>query len=219
MDIAVNAEVYCTDGYFGHLIYLILNPVDRQITHVVIEEDALGGVQRLVPIDLVSSSSAAHVELACTREEVFDRLDPFIRTEFLQSNVPDYMLTMHLMWPYVMSDVEMKTIEHESIPPGELAVRRGTRVEATDGYVGHVGEFVINPENGFITHLVLDEGHLWWHKMITIPVSEIDHIEDNTVYLKLDKHAIGRLPPVPLDSRENSSGDAVALAQHDESRR
>jgi len=44
-------------------------------------------------------------------------------------------------------------------------VRRGTRVEATDGHVGHVDEFVVNPENGHITHSVMREGHLWGKKM------------------------------------------------------
>jgi len=28
-------------------------------------------------------------------------------------------------------------VDHLQIPPGELAVQRGTRVEATDGYIGH----------------------------------------------------------------------------------
>jgi hypothetical protein len=51
--------------------------------------------------------------------------------------------------------------EHQQIPPGELAVRRGTRLEATDGYVSKVDEFVVNPEKGHITHMVMQEGHLW----------------------------------------------------------
>lgn len=33
--------------------------------------------------------------------------------------------------------------DEEQIPPGELAVYRGVRVEATDGKVGTLGEFLI----------------------------------------------------------------------------
>jgi hypothetical protein len=33
------------------------------------------------------------------------------------------------------------SVEHRQIPPGELAVRPGTRVEATGGYLGQVDEF------------------------------------------------------------------------------
>ena len=86
----------------------------------------------------------------------------------------------------------------ERIPPGELAVRRGTRVEATDGYVGQVGEFVVEPESGHITHLVLLEGHLWAKKEVTLPLSAIDHSEGDTVYLNLDKKAVEALPTVPV---------------------
>ena len=86
----------------------------------------------------------------------------------------------------------------ERIPPGELAVRRGTRVEATDGHVGQVGEFVVEPESGHITHLILLEGHLWAKKEVTLPLSAIDHSEGDTVYLNLDKKAVEALPSVPV---------------------
>jgi hypothetical protein len=36
---------------------------------------------------------------------------------------------------------------------------------------------------------------------VTIPVSQIERIEENTVYLKLDKHSIEVLPAVPVSRR------------------
>jgi len=59
-------------------------------------------------------------------------------------------------------------------------------------------EFLIDPANENITHLVLREGHLWSQKDVTIPVSAIDRIEEDAVYLKLDKHAVEVLPAVPI---------------------
>jgi hypothetical protein len=56
----------------------------------------------------------------------------------------------------------------------------------------------VNPTNGHITHLMLREGHLWGQKDVTSPVSEIDHFEKDTVYLKLDKHSIEALPTIPI---------------------
>lgn len=87
------------------------------------------------------------------------------------------------------------------MPPGELALRRGTRVDATDGHVGRVDEFLIDPATGHITHVVLREGHLWGQKDVTIPVSEIDRIEEDTVHLKLDRHSIAALPAIPIRRR------------------
>jgi PRC-barrel domain len=91
--------------------------------------------------------------------------------------------------------------ETQQIPPGELAVRRGTRLEATDGYVGHVDEFVVNPVNGHITHLVMREGHLWGQKDVIIPLSAMGDTREDTVFLKLDKHQIESLPTFPLQRR------------------
>ena len=92
-------------------------------------------------------------------------------------------------------------MEDQQIPPGELAVRRGTRVEATDGFVGKVDEFLVNPENGHITHLVMREGHLWGQKDVTIPLSAMADTHGDTVFLRLDKHQIESLPTVPVHRR------------------
>jgi hypothetical protein len=61
-----------------------------------------------------------------------------------------------------------------------------------------VDEFLVDSETGHITHLVLREGHLWGKKDVAIPVSGVDHITEDTVYLKLDRHTIESLPAVPV---------------------
>jgi hypothetical protein len=107
-----------------------------------------------------------------------------------------------LYFPYVTPETtKREMIEVRQVPPGELAVQRGTRVEATDGYVGHVDEFMVNPENGHITHLVLREGHLWGQKDVIIPISAVGDDRRDTVFLKLDKHQIESLPTFPLHRR------------------
>jgi hypothetical protein len=88
-------------------------------------------------------------------------------------------------------------VEHERIPVGDLAVRRGARVEATDGSAGHIDGFLVDETSEHITHLVLSEGHLWGHKDVTVPVSSIDRIEEDVVYLKLDREGIAHLPMIP----------------------
>ncbi len=109
---------------------------------------------------------------------------------------------LYYYMPYVTREVTLRVpVEYQQIPPGELAVQRGTRVEATDGFVGHVDEFVVNPDNGHITHLVMREGHLWGQKDVMIPVSALGETRPDTVFLKLDKHQIGSLPAFPVHRR------------------
>jgi hypothetical protein len=80
-----------------------------------------------------------------------------------------------MMWPYSAPAGAYVTVEKEHIPAGELSIRRGARVNAVDGPIGLVDEFLINPDNDQITHLVMREGHLWGQKDVTIPVGQIDH--------------------------------------------
>jgi sporulation protein YlmC with PRC-barrel domain len=204
MDIAANARIYCKDGFYGHVTYIVLNPITNEITHLVVQEDVITYPERLVPIDLVVSSSPTQIVLRLTKSEL-RKLPSFTKTEFLQSDLPSHMLTSHLMWPYIMSHAEMKTVETRSIPPDELAVRRGATVEAVDGPIGHLDKFVVDQANGHVTDLVVREGHLWGQKEMTVPVTEIDHIQEDTVYLKLNKSDAERL------LKQVSSGHSAAV--------
>ncbi len=201
MDVPVNAKVICADGPCGHSTYVILNPTTREVTHLVVKEQGFPYVERLVPLSEVVETGHRAVHLKCTRDKL-EGMDQFIEMEFLPGAGPysSYEATEYMMWPEVLPS-GVVPLEHERIPPDELAVRRGAWVEATDGRVGVVDEFLVDPTNGQITHLVLREGHLWGKKDVTIPVSQIDHIEEDAVYLKLDKHSVEALPAILVRRR------------------
>ena len=74
-------------------------------------------------------------------------------------------------------------------------------MRATDGRVGRVDVFLVDPESGHITHLRLREGHPWGEKQVCIPVSAIDHIKEKVVHLKIDKKTIEAMPSIPVKRR------------------
>jgi sporulation protein YlmC with PRC-barrel domain len=197
MDIPVNADVYCNDHHCGVSTYIIINPTTKKVTHLVVKEKAFPHIERLVPIELVLETSPHKIQLRCSQNQL-EEMESFIKTEFIRTEIPEYVGDQFMIWPYAIPKTEMISVEYERIPPGELAVRRGARVEATDGHAGRVDEFLVNPADGHITHLVLREGHLWGQKDVTIPISQIDHIQENTVYLKLDKCGVETLPSIPI---------------------
>ena len=80
-------------------------------------------------------------------------------------------------------------------------MHRGTHVMANDGHMGRGDEFLVEPKNGHITNLVLREGHMWSKKDVFIPVSAIDYVHDEAIYLKPDKHTIASLPAIPVRRR------------------
>jgi len=203
MDVPLNVKVRCVDGDCGKTTTIILNPVTTEVTHVVVKDRHQ---EFMVPLHLISEGSAEGVKLQLTREELAQQ-EPFVRTQFIGQEMTgeDYdAVTVAaeidaVMWPYDSLDDNYLDLylQVEQIPHDELAIHRGAHVEASDGHIGRVGEFIINPENNHITYLVLLEGHLWGKKSVAIPISDIDRIEQDTVYLKLDKETVKSLPAVP----------------------
>jgi sporulation protein YlmC with PRC-barrel domain len=210
MEIPLQAQVECTDGVCGRSTYVLINPIVDQVTHLVVREDSSPHTEYIVPVDVVAETIADTIRLRCSKAEL-EKMDPFVETTFIKEKVPGwysgysggtYGMGSFYYMPFVTPEITVyESVDHQQIPPGELTVRRGTRVEATDGYVGHVDEFVVNPENGHITHLVMREGHLWGQKDVIIPLSAMDDTREDTVFLKLDKHQIESLPTFPLHRR------------------
>ena len=198
------------DGVCGHSEYVLINPIIEQVTHLVVKENEPPHKEYIVPIDFVTGTTADRIRLHCSKAEMEMR-EPFIKTTFIEEKVPDinfghngrYGMGSFYYMPYVTPEKTVfESMKYQQIPAGELAVRRGTHVEATDGYVGKVDEFVVNPTNDLITHLVMREGHLWGKKDVIIPLSAIDekHIitAGDTLFLKINKLEVESLPTFSL---------------------
>ena len=207
MEIPLNAQVECTNGVCGHSEYVLIDPVADKVTHVVVKEDSSPNTEYIVPVELVSATIAGTIQLQCSKAKL-KKMKRFVKTTFVEAQVPlmspgygGGMGTYYYL-PYVTADMTVQVPkEHLQIPPGELGLNRGTRVEATDGYVGHIDEFVVNPKNKHITHLVMREGHLWGQKDVIIPVSAMGETHADSVSLKLNKHQIESLPTFPVHRR------------------
>lgn len=203
MDIPINADVVCKSELCGRSMSLIINPVDEQVTHVVVEEKDFPNIKRLVPVKEIFETNPHLIQLRSTKKE-FMHMEPFQETDFIYSGTMNSSLPYdvpYLVWPYSMYEGGPIQFSHENLPAGEVEIRRGSKVYASDGKVGQVDEFLIDQENNDITHLIMREGHLWGKKDITIPVSEIKKIDEDAVYLKLDKESIENLPEIALSRR------------------
>ena len=203
--IPLNATVQCTDGPCGESITVVVNPLSNQVTYVVVEDKTLPPPgQMMVPVDQVVETSRDTIRLSCSQADVAG-MQPFVSRHFVQVQVPEpgYLAYDSVnMLPYVASMETMTDFTDEvHVPEGQVAIHRGTRVEATDGHLGTVAELVVNPQNGEITHFVMEEGHFRGKQELTLPLSAVDRVEGTTVYLKLDKEAIEKLPAIPLKRR------------------
>jgi uncharacterized membrane protein/sporulation protein YlmC with PRC-barrel domain len=210
IDIPLDAKVECTDGYAGQSSHVIINPITKELTHFVVQHKQQDEtVDRLVPVEKVVETGPNLIRLSLATAELAE-MEPFTSSHYLKVDVPDYDYVYVMPYHALPTKTVDKAVTDELIPPGELAVRRGAKVEATDGSVGHVEGFLVDPESGHISHLVVREERLFGNKEVTLPISTIDSAHQDMIFLKLDKAAVEALPAIPVQ-RHQVMGELLAI--------
>ena len=208
----IGARVSCTDGHCGQVRRLIINPATDTVTHLVIQPGHRPEAARLVPVHLVETADG-DIRLRCTLAE-FGKLDPAEERQLADEavdHVSDVGLFSSGLAYNVSGDAlapvggEFMDIGHipghrrilveDVIPAGEDQVGPGDRVHAADGEIGRVRGFLVNPDDDRVTHVLLQEGHLWGRKNVAIPISAVTGV-DAGIRLNLTKEQVGELPPV-----------------------
>jgi sporulation protein YlmC with PRC-barrel domain len=206
----IGAEASCTDGDCGEVSRVIVNPVAREVTHLVVEPKGRMGLARLVPLDLVETSGG-QIRIRCTLAQ-FAELESAEETQFIPGSqgYAAYGPEQVLVWPYyglegagTVTDAAAlqgtsQTVTYDTIPLGEVEVRRGDAVEATDGSIGRVHGLVVDPGTHHVTHVLLAEGHMWGKKEVAIPISSVTRVDDG-IQLSITKKQVEDLPPVDID--------------------
>jgi hypothetical protein len=208
----IGAQVACSDGACGQLSRIVVDPVGRALTHLVVDpKHRVGG--RLVPVSLVESA-ATEIRLRCTISE-FDALEAAEETRFLPESGEvggqfGYGASEAFAWPYYglgrgvgglgvgeMAGAPVPVII-DRVPVEEVEVRRDEHVHASDGDIGRVQGLVVDPDDQHVTHVLLQEGHLWGKKDVAIPIGAVTEVSADGVRLDLSKDQVRDLPPVEL---------------------
>jgi len=201
----IGSAAACSDGPCGEVRRVVVNPVASEVTHLVIEPTHRSGLGRLVPLDLVEAD-AGEVHLRCTVAE-FEQLPHAEETDFLPggSGYENYAQHEAYYWPYFgieggadpMVANASGIVTRDTLPPGEVGVRRGEPVHASDGEIGKVEGLVVEPAHGHVTHVLLQEGHLWGRKQVAIPIGAVERLGE-VIAVNLTKREIEDLPAVDL---------------------
>jgi hypothetical protein len=205
----IGAVTVGRDGYRGEVRAAVIDPVAATVTHVVVEPEGRSGLARLVPRDLLETdteadadAAAGQLRLRCTQAE-FMNLGPAEETlaEFaVGQTVPVQLLPPG--WrgtgePVARGGDILRIPERETvdvIPPGEVEEHHGDHVHATDGDIGQLSAFRLDPPSGRVTHVLLGEGHLWGRKEVAIPFDQIVGF-DQGIRLSLTRKQVQDLPP------------------------
>jgi sporulation protein YlmC with PRC-barrel domain len=206
MPFRIGADARCTDGACGQVSRIIVNPVNREVTHLAVDPKHRRGLGRLVPVDLVDATTG-QIGLRCTLAE-FQTLRPAQEAESVRGLDPtgsphapkqvNWAVWMHAArGPGASEAPQQVTVDY--VPSGEVDIRRDLTVSATDGEIGQVQGLVVEPGGHLVTHVLLQEDHLWGRKDVAIPIDAVTKIGTLLIHLSLTRHQVKDLPPVDID--------------------
>jgi hypothetical protein len=187
-EFAFGVTARCSDGSCGEVSRMIVDLAARSVTHLVIEPKHRPEPGRLVPLDLVDTTTG-EIRLRCTLAE-FGKLEPAEETELLED--PGGLGPGGMPAPMGIPQAA-RTVQEDVVPRGETEVGRGEHVHALDGEIGQVQGFGVDPGDHRVTHVLLQEGHFWGRKEVAIPISAVTGVE-NGIRLNLTKKQIEDLP-------------------------
>lgn len=213
MKLKNNADVYTQDGEkAGEIARVVIDPDTYEITHLIVEKGFLFTENKVVPINLVSTTSEERVDLRLKEDEL-DQLHNLVETQFIPADttrayrqsirdIPHpiywYPPSGTVWWtqggypgyaipPYVAR-------REQQIPEGMVALEEGAKVISRDGeHIGDVEQVLTDPETNYATHLVIAEGFLLKeHKMV--PTLWIKEVQADEIRLSISADLFEQVP-------------------------
>ena len=206
MRLELGSAVRCSDAAFGELADVVIDPVARRVTHLVVAPHHRPEAARLVPVDRASDDgSAIALDCSVADAEAFEAVHEtaYLRLGEFPVDDPE--------WDVGIEDVLALPLYHEAdgfgtvvdpdphvligydrIPKHTVEIRRKSAVASADGHhLGHVDGFLVSVDG--TADIVLERGHLWGRREIVVPAASVERIEDDAVTLTLTKDEVGAL--------------------------
>jgi sporulation protein YlmC with PRC-barrel domain len=193
----------------GKLADLVVDPVAKRVTHLVVKPRHGDDTSHLVPIELADpAEQEGKIALTCSHAE-FEALPAveeftYLRLGEVTTNDPNWDVGVSdiLALPYYDSTGLAGSVDAagdvgvvwDRVPKGDVELRRSSRVMSSDEqYLGDVDGFLVD-DTDHITHFVLERGHLWGRREVTVPIGAVASVESDVVTLSLSKDEVGALP-------------------------
>jgi sporulation protein YlmC with PRC-barrel domain len=214
-EFTIGARASCSDGYCGEVKRLVFDPATETVTHLVIQHGHRPETGRLVPAHLAETTDG-EIRLHCTLAEFgkFDHAEEREIADAADQHLGDVGAVLGSgLVDSVSGDAlapvgggfldigptppprHRRTMIEDVVPLGEDQMRPGDPVHAVDGEIGRVRGFLVNPDDDRVTHVLLQEGHLWGREEVAIPIAAVTRV-DIGIRLNLTKDQVGNLPPV-----------------------
>jgi sporulation protein YlmC with PRC-barrel domain len=217
----LGAETFCSDGACGEITRVVLDPVTRVVSHLVVEPKHRQGLGRMISWVLLDVSTAG-ILLKCTSAE-FDAFDHAEETVFLPGTGGRvaYVAGHPLPQPYdglvdVIGEVP-QPVTYDTIPQGEVELRGEELVEATDGEIGRVRGLGVDWDSGHVVYLLVHESHVWGRRELAIPIEDVAVIADG-IRLNIAKGEVQKMSAGISHAWRGTGHDTSAAGSQDRAR-
>lgn len=214
------ANVYTADGdHVGDIERVVINPVSKKITHIIVQKGFLFTEDKVVPVDLVTAATEEAVTLRSSAGEL-DEFPPYVETHYVPTEraetlppEPAYAArTMYWYPPVGYSSMygvnsaypnyplsSYVQAEEKNIPEETVALREGASIIDRNGeHVGDLERIYTDPSSGRATHLLISDGFLLKEHRL-VPTSWINHVMENEVHLSVDAGFVDELPEQEME--------------------
>jgi sporulation protein YlmC with PRC-barrel domain len=206
MRLDLGSGVHCTDAVFGELADVIVDPISRRVTHLVVEPHGDHAHARLVPIERArAADDGLALDYSIADVEALEPLhdSAYVRAGELVVADPDWDIgaqdvlalpvyqELNGMGSAIDPDPHL-IVSYDRIPKHEVEIRRSSAVFSSDGHhLGHVEGFLIG--SGETADIVLERGHLWGRREVVIPAAAVERVENDAITLSVTKEQVGGL--------------------------
>lgn len=213
MRINQGASVLTSGGEdVGRVDRVVIDPRNRDVTHIVVRKGTLFTEDKVVPIDWVAEADSDRITLRESAESLHN-LPDFQDTQYIPLNeeerrrhpdTPIYAAPPLYWYPtfgvpamaypaYGPDYVPYTTRTEENIPEGTVALKEGAKVISVDGkHVGDVDQVLTDPETGQATHFVISRGLLLKARKL-IPLTWMDRVSEDEVRLAVGARILDEL--------------------------
>lgn len=204
MKLRLGQPVNATDGKFGELGDIIVDPHTKTVTHLVVEPHKQHHQARLVPIGIVNElAGVLHVELDIVH---LRRLEQVAVADYVPLGQPielgdkwDVGTEDLLYTPYTSYDFDFSWyddrvgISYDRIPKGDVEIRRSSEVATSDDHVvGQVDGLVADED--CITAVAVRVGVRGFRKSVMVPLDAVARVRTDRVELSISREQFDLVP-------------------------
>lgn len=209
MRLELGKRARCTDGGVRKLVDVVIDSGGTRVTHLVVQPKDNPDAARLVPIEVTRASKDDEISLDCTTPQL-DQMPAVRGHEYLH---PGEEISEEPAWDVGAKDMQAMpvylpgayneyagdlgtdvAVTYDRVPKGEIELRHASAIYSADRHhLGRVDGLLVGAD-GRISHLLLERGHLWWRREITIPADAVDHFATDVVTLGITKGELEAFP-------------------------